>query len=122
MSPTLFHMAIVDKSSAKPRKPGQFVPGDPRIQRGRGPAPGTGGRPRDEFRALMRELVSRPETVTGLEAILSNPDHPAYLRALEFAAERGYGKESNEVAGGLTLTVVRRDESGLPDDDMSSGA
>lgn len=86
---------------------------DPR--RGKGPKPGTGGRPRDEFRALLRELASRPETVAGLDAILSDPGHPQYLRALEFVTERGYGKEPQAIEGGLSLTVVRRDETSLGD-------
>lgn len=87
--------------------------GDPRIRPGKGPKPGTGGRPRDEFKALLRELASRPETVAGLDAILSDPAHPQYLRALEFVTERGYGKEAQAIEGGLTLNVVRRDESSL---------
>lgn len=85
--------------------------GDPRIRPGRGPAPGTGGRPRDDFRALLRELASRPETVAGLDAILQDPAHPQYLRALEFVCERGYGKEAQTIEGDMRLTVIRRDES-----------
>lgn len=86
---------------------------DPR--RGRGPKKGHGGRPRDEFRAALREAVSADAVLEALERILRDPDHPAFLRAVEFAAERGYGKEASPVEGGLTLTVVRRDESGLGD-------
>jgi hypothetical protein len=49
----------------------------------------------------------------GLRAILSDPSHPQFLKALEFATERGYGKEVQPMEGDLKLTVVRRDESGL---------
>lgn len=62
---------------------------------------------------MLRELASRPETISGLDAILSDPSHPQYLRALEFVTERGYGKEPQGIEGGLSLTVVRRDESSL---------
>lgn len=51
-----------------------------------------GGRKPDEFKALCRELASREETVAAAERILRDPDHPAYLGALKWATENGYGK------------------------------
>jgi ABC-type phosphate transport system auxiliary subunit len=69
-----------------------------------------GGRTRDEFKAKMRELAGSDEAVHGLQSILRDPTHPQYLKALEFAAERGYGKEAQTVEGDMRLTVVLRDE------------
>lgn len=93
------------KTIGRPFKKG----GDPR--QGRGPRPGTGGRPRDEWKAALRELVSSDAALERLGAILADPTHPQFLRAMEFAAERGFGKEAQALEGELRLTVIRRDES-----------
>lgn len=99
----------MDKSARKTvGKPFQKG-GDPR--QGRGPRPGTGGRPRDEWKAALRDLVSSDDAIARLAAILSDPAHPQFLRAMEFAAERGYGKEAQALEGDVRLTVIRRDES-----------
>lgn len=71
---------------------------------------GAGGRPKDEWKAKLRELASSDSAIAGLTAIINDPTHPHYLKALEFAAERGYGKEAQTVEGDMRLTVVLRDE------------
>jgi hypothetical protein len=53
---------------------------------------GSGGRPPDEFKAAMQRLASREETIAMLTHILADPQHPHFMRALEFCAERGFGK------------------------------
>jgi hypothetical protein len=69
------------------------------IRRGSQPGntPGT-GRPPDAFKALCRELASRAETIEAVSGILQNPDHPAYLGALKWATENGYGKPHQTVS------------------------
>lgn len=69
-----------------------------------------GGRPKDEWKAMLREMASSDQTLAGIRSILQDPTHPQYLKALEFAAERGYGKEAQTVEGDMRLTVVMRDE------------
>jgi hypothetical protein len=70
-----------------------------------------GGRPKDEFKARMRELASGPETEAALTRILKDSTHPHYMRALAFAAEHGYGKPTDHVelsgqgGGPLEMTV-----------------
>jgi len=83
---------------------------------GRGPAPGApnAGRPRDEWKAWLRTLVDGADTRLSIAAILADPTHPAFPRVLSWADERAYGKEAQALEGGLTLTVVRRDETAAP--------
>lgn len=64
---------------------------------------------------MLREAVSSDVVLAGLQSILRDPSHPQFLKALEFATERGYGKETQPMEGDVKLTVVRRDESGLGD-------
>ena len=80
---------------------------------GRGPAKGApnAGRPRDEWKAWLRSVVDSSGTRDAIEAILRDPAHPAFGRVLAWADERGWGKEAQAVEGGVTLTVVRRDET-----------
>ncbi len=56
---------------------------------------GRSGRLPDEFKQLLASLASREETVKALEQILSDPDHPHFIRALQFAADPGYGRRGN---------------------------
>jgi hypothetical protein len=60
-----------------------------------------GGRPRDEFKALCRELASGEMTVQSLQTILADPKHAQFVAALRYLTEQGYGKpvESVEVSG-----------------------
>ena len=94
-------------TSATPR--GLFQPGpDPR--RGRGPAKGTGGRPRNEFRQRCRELASDDAILEWFERVLRQeaPADPQIalrladlkLRVWERLADRAYGKPSQPVTVG----------------------
>ena len=56
-----------------------------------------GGRPTDEFLASMRSLASSEEVLTALSAILSNKDHPAFMKAFAYVADRGYGRPTQPV-------------------------
>lgn len=62
-----------------------------------GPSNKNAGRPPDEFKALCRELASNAETVKEVREILKDKHHPAYLGALKWAADRGYGLPSQPV-------------------------
>lgn len=57
------------------------------------------GRPPDAFKAMCRELACSAEQAAAL--ILTKPDHPAFIGALKWATENGYGKpvESIEHSG-----------------------
>jgi hypothetical protein len=73
-----------------------------------------GGRPKDEFKAICQRLASRDETIEAVTKILESPRHPAYLGALKWATENGYGKatETLEVSGKdgapIAMTVTFR--------------
>ena len=54
------------------------------------------GRPPDAFTAMCRELASSQTVELNVRAILENPAHPAYLGALKWASEHGYGKPKQE--------------------------
>ena len=56
-----------------------------------------GGRPPDEFKRICQALASRDETLKAVQAILEDPSHPAYLGALKWASENGYGKPQQPV-------------------------
>jgi hypothetical protein len=96
------------KKSAKPR--GKGVPfakgGDPR--QGRGPAPGApnAGRPPDEFKAMLAGLASWDVTLGSIAAILADPSHPHFVKALEYVSDRGY--TPNATTGELTVRLVRQ--------------
>lgn len=89
------------KSGARKKNAGTFKKGkDPR--RGRGPKPGTGGRPPDEFKRRMRELASSKEAEEYLERCLRGEFGPKFfLAARQDVADRGYGKpvQAHEVSG-----------------------
>ena len=92
------------KSPGKPFAKG----GDPR--QGRGPKPGTGGRPPDEFRDLMRSLVNRQEAIKYLRACIDGEYGPKFhVAAMQYATDRGYGKAqqhlemSGKVEGGVLV-------------------
>lgn len=81
--------------------------------RGRGPARGAGnaGRPREEWKGWLRSIVDSPTTRRAIANVLSDPQHPAFPRVLAWADERGWGKEIQQVEGGMELVVIRRDET-----------
>ena len=76
-----------------------------------GGKPGRSGRPPDEFKALCRELVTRKETLAAVRKILRDPDHPAFVGALRWATEHGYGRPLQRVEAdskvNLTVRLVR---------------
>ena len=95
------------KKSAKPRGPGRPFQkgGDPRS--GRGPAKGApnAGRPPDEFKAMLAGLASWDVTLGSIAAILGDPSHPHFVKALEYVSDRGY--TPNPTTGELTVRLVR---------------
>ena len=72
-----------------------------------GGKPGRSGRPPDEFKAMCRELVTRNETLAAVRKILRDPDHPAFVGALKWATEHGYGRplQRLEADGKVNLTI-----------------
>lgn len=70
--------------------------------------PGTGRLP-DIFKKRMSLLASRAATVRNVEKILQDHKHPSFMKALEFAAERGFGKEATTLEGDITIRVVREE-------------
>lgn len=68
---------------------------------------GGSGRPPDEFKQLCETL-----TLTAMREhvhkILQNPDHPHFMRALEWASAHRYGKPSQPVehSGSVTLEDI----------------
>ena len=114
----------VDKLSAKSRKPGQFVKGDPRRMQARGPAKGApnAGRPRNEWIARLQAIASRDEVLEEVErALLAGRSDPFFKDALNYVTDHGYGKarqplEHTGADGsplGITLSVSLIDP---PDD------
>lgn len=100
----------VAKKGAKPAKPAGKTPRKtpmrtPEHGRGQlrvgGTNKGGPGRPPDEFKAMLAALASRDETMAAVRRILDDPSHPQFIRALEYATERGYGKvaQAHEVKG-----------------------
>lgn len=83
------------KSSPKPptRKP-KHGRGELRVGN---PGNWGGGRPPDEFKRICQALASRDETLKAVQAILADDKHPAYLGALKWASEHGYGRPQQTV-------------------------
>lgn len=79
-------------------------------RRGRGPKKGApnAGRPPDQWKEECRKLVSRNEMLDRARAVLDNPEHPAWLGALKFLTEQGYGRAAQtlDLTSDNTLTVV----------------
>ncbi len=78
----------------------------------KGPDPRRGvspGRPTDDFVAHMRSLASSEETLRELCLILKDHNHPHFVKALTFCADRGYGKPTQPIdltSNGETLTEI----------------
>lgn len=74
-----------------------------------------GGRPSDAFKEVCRYLASRDETVAAVDAILRDPDHPAFWGALRWASEHGYGRPvqalQHEGAEVSIIRVIREDRT-----------
>lgn len=50
------------------------------------------GRPPDAFKAMCRDLANSDAVEAKLRAVLNDPDHPAFMSALKWASEHGFGK------------------------------
>lgn len=102
-------MAGAPKAAKKAVRGRPFRRGDSRINRTK---PGT-GRPPDAFKAMCRELASGKPTQKAVAEILKDSAHPAFVGALKWATENGYGRPEQPVAlsGGVTLEIVMRDEA-----------
>lgn len=76
------------------------------------------GRPPDTFKMRMATLVERANTVGNIEQILDNPQHPSFMKALEFATDRAYGKptDNKQLSGEVVVRVIR-DDAPFPLDD-----
>lgn len=102
------------KKTAKPRKVPQ--------PNGRGAlyaggVPGNkGGRPPNEHREWCQRLVSSRESEEAVQAVLGNPQHPAFAAMWKAVTDRAYGKASQSLevsgpAGGAIpheMTITRR--------------
>ena len=79
-----------------------------------GGKPGRSGRPPEAFKALCRELVTRKETLAAVRKILREPNHPAFVGALKWATENGYGRplQRGEAEGNVNVIVRLERELG----------
>jgi hypothetical protein len=75
------------------------------LQRGGTPGNKGGGRPKNEFKAICRELTTREATLIAVMAILEDPKHEHYMSALKWASEHGYGKATETIENNTTVTV-----------------
>lgn len=105
--------------SARKSAPGKpFAKGgDPR--QGRGPKPGHGGRPPDEFRDFMRNLVNRKAATDFLTKCVDGEYGPKFhVAAMQYATDRAYGKaqqsveHSGRVDGGVLMVPAPIDAAG----------
>lgn len=69
-----------------------------------GGKPGRSGRKPDAFRELCRQLASGETTIQQVEAILQDRNHPAFLGAVKWATEHGYGKPTEHVEHSGSVT------------------
>lgn len=89
-----------EKSSGKTSKRGKpFAKGDPRIQRGKGPAKGSpnAGRPPDWWKEKMVELRDRFLIAAEAEGVLDNPDHPQWAKVGTWVHEQLQGRAKQQV-------------------------
>lgn len=96
------------KADDKPERKGNgrpFVRGvDPRRNTTK---PGPGRKP-NEFKALVRAIVSSVDTLGAAEAILNNPSNPAWASAFKALTPYAYGQPTQHVAvsGSLDLSTA----------------
>lgn len=84
---------------------------DGRVAPGRGPRKGApnAGRPPDKFKEMCRDLASSADIERCARRVLKNPNHPAWLGALKWATEHGYGKPKESIdltSGGKSLEAL----------------
>lgn len=75
--------------------------------RGKGPPKGQGGRPRDEWKRALQAMASSDEVLYHVRTVLeAGPEHPFFLKALEYVTDHGMGRatQSIEHSGTLGLT------------------
>ncbi len=76
------------------------------------------GRPPDEWKRALAQLVTRDSTLTHVKTVLdTGPDHPQFFKALAYATDHGVGRPTQQVdvtSGGKPLTVV----TGVPEPDV----
>ena len=70
------------------------------------------GRPPDEHKAFMREILADPEVEKRLRQVLKSKDDGTFLASYKTVAERGYGKPAQVIEGGderkpLVIRLVR---------------
>jgi hypothetical protein len=72
-----------------------------------GGKPGRSGRPPNAFKELCAQLASREATLRAVGKILMDPDHPAFIGALKWVSENGYGRplQRLEVDRDVNLTI-----------------
>jgi hypothetical protein len=91
---------VSDKSSVKTSIRGKpFTKGDPRIQRGRGPAKGApnAGRPPDWWKVQMREMRDRFLMAAETAGVIDNPDHPQWAKVGTWVHEQLEGRAKTSV-------------------------
>jgi hypothetical protein len=70
-----------------------------------------GGRPTDEFVASMRSLASSNAVLSTLADILTDKDHPSWMKAFAYCADRGFGKATQPVevtTSGQSISEILR--------------
>jgi hypothetical protein len=77
-------------------------------QKNTGGKKGRSGRKPNEFKALVRAIVSSTDTLGAAGAILNNPSNPAWASAFKALAPYAYGQPTQHVAvsGSLDLTTA----------------
>ena len=83
-----------------------------------------GGRPPQEFRERMRQLISRDDVEAYFEECLTGKHGPKiHVAALAYASDRGYGKAAQPIVGEdggpVRTTVTLRMVKAKTDDDDS---
>lgn len=106
-------LGIVDKSTKKTSQPRgkPFVKGDPRIQRGKGPAKGApnAGRPPNEWNARMEALADRWLIAVEAGSVVDDDTHPLFDKVGRWIVEqlRGRAKQAVDVTSdGKALSGV----------------
>lgn len=65
------------------------------------------GRPRDEWKAALREMVSNDQVLEHVRFVLQQgPDHPFFERALQYATDHGMGKAVTPVEHSGSLGLI----------------
>jgi hypothetical protein len=78
--------------------------------------PGNRGRPPEEFKTLCQANASRGAEVAA-QSVVDDPKHPAWLGAVKWATEHGYGKPEQPIAmkhsGKIIVEVRYTNDPGL---------